>query len=91
MEGREEDPEFALPAPLVRPQSHHAHRGHQHDVVGHRGAELILQVLDRAAAVVDGDKVALALVGVVHLILQKTHVDLWGARLSRIKSKWTRL
>ncbi len=76
MKGREEDPEFAFPASLVRPQSHHAHRGQQHDVVGHCGAELIFQVLHRTAAIVDGNKVTFALVGVVHLILQKTHVDL---------------
>lgn len=62
MEGCEEDPEFALPASLISPQSHHAHRGHQHDVVGHRGAEFILQVLDRTAAIVNGNKVTLALV-----------------------------
>lgn len=62
MEGCEEDPESALPASLVCPQPHHAHRGRQHDIVGHRGAELILQVLDRTAAVVDGDKVTLALI-----------------------------
>lgn len=42
MEGCEEDPKFAFPASLVRPQSHHTHRGHQHDIVGHRGAELVL-------------------------------------------------
>lgn len=62
MEGCEEDPEFALPASLIGPQSHHTHRGRQHDIIGHRGAELILQVLDRTAAVVDGDKVTLALI-----------------------------
>lgn len=77
MESCKENPEFALPASLICPQPHHAHRGGQHDVVGHRGAELILQVLDRTAAVVDGNKVPLALIRVVHLILQKTHVDLW--------------
>lgn len=62
MEGCEEDPEFALSASLISPQSHHPHRGRQHDIVGHRGAELILQVLDRTAAVVDGNKVTLALI-----------------------------
>lgn len=46
MEGREEDPKFALSASFIGPQSHHAHRGRQHDIVGHRGAELIFQVLD---------------------------------------------
>jgi hypothetical protein len=33
-------------------------------------------VLHRAAAVVNGHEVALALVGVVHLVLQETQVDL---------------
>lgn len=78
MERCEEYPEFAPPASLVGPQSHHPHGGHQHDIVGHRGAELILQVLDRAAAIVDGDKVTLALVWIVHLVLQKSYVDLWA-------------
>lgn len=77
MEGCEEDPEFALPASLVCPHSDHTHGGHQHDIVGHRGAELILQVLNRTAAIIDGNKVTLTLIGVVHLVLQKTHVDLW--------------
>lgn len=77
MESCKEDPEFALPATLICPQPHHAHRRHQHDIVGHRGAELILQVLNRTAAVVDGNEVTLALVRVVHLIFQETQVDLW--------------
>lgn len=77
MESCKENPEFALPASLICPQSHHAHRGGQHDIVCHCGAELILQVLNRTAAVIDGNKVPLALIRVVHLILQKTHVDLW--------------
>ena len=76
MEGGEEDPEAALAAPLVGPQPDHAHRVDQHDVVGHRRTELVLQVLHRAAAVIDGHEVALALVGVVHLVLQETQVDL---------------
>lgn len=46
MEGREEDPEFALSASFISPQSHYAHRGRQHDIIGHRGAKLIFQVLD---------------------------------------------
>lgn len=62
MESCEEDPEPALPAALICPQPHHAHRRHKHDIVGNRGAELILQVLHRTAAVVNGDKVTLALV-----------------------------
>lgn len=62
MEGGEEDPEFALPAPLVCPQPDHAHRGPQHDVIGHCGAELVFQVLHRAAAIIDGNKVALAFI-----------------------------
>lgn len=47
--GGEEDAEAALPAGLVRPHADDAQRGDQHDVVGHRGAELALQVLHRAA------------------------------------------
>ena len=87
MESCKENPEFALSASLIRPQPHHAHRGGQHDVIGHCGAELILQVLDRTAAVVDGNKVPLALIRVVHLIFQKTHVDLWVRGLSGINQR----
>lgn len=76
MESCEEDLEFTLPAALVCPHSHHSHRRHQHDIIGHCGAELILQVLNRTAAVIDGYKVPLALIRVVHLVLKKTHVDL---------------
>lgn len=93
MEGCKEDLESALPASLVCPQPHHTHRGRQHDIIGHCGAELVLQVLNRTAAIIDGNKVTLALIRVVHLILQKTHVDLWeDERMSRIKlkcSEWT--
>lgn len=81
MESCEEDPEFALPASLVCPQSHHAHRGHQHDIIGHSGAEFILQVFNGTAAIIDGNKVPFAFIRVVHLILQKAHVDL------RVKSR----
>lgn len=77
MEGREEDPEFALSASFIGPQPHNAHRGRQHDIVGHRGAELIFQVLDWTAAIINGDKVTLALIWVVHLVLKESHVDLW--------------
>lgn len=77
MESCEEDFEPALSAPLVRPQPDHTQGGRQHDVIGHRGAELVLQVLHRTAAIIDGNEVTFALVGVVHLVLQKTHVDLW--------------
>lgn len=76
MEGCKEDFESALPAALVCPQSHHPHRGNQHDIVGHSGAKLILQVLNGTAAVIDANKVTLTLIGVMHLILKKTHVDL---------------
>lgn len=87
MEGREEDPEFALSASFIGPQSHHAYRGCQHDIVGHRGAELIFQVLDWTAAIVNGDKVTLALIWVVHLVLKESHVDLWVQRwIERRKS-----
>lgn len=48
--GGEEDAEAALAARLVRPHPDDAQRGDQHDVVGHRGAELALQVLHRAAS-----------------------------------------
>lgn len=40
--GREEDAEAALAAGLVRPHADDAQRGNQHDVIGHRGAELAL-------------------------------------------------
>ena len=45
--GCEEDAEAALAAGLVRPHADDAQRGDQHDVVGHRGAELTLQVFNR--------------------------------------------
>lgn len=48
MVGREKDPEAAFAAELVRPHADDAQSGNQHDVVGHRGAELALQVLHRA-------------------------------------------
>ena len=47
--GGEKDAEAAPPAGLVRPHADDAQRGDQHDVVGHCGAELALQVLHRAA------------------------------------------
>ena len=46
--GGEEDAEAALAAGLVRPHADDPQRGGQHDVVGHRRAELVLQVLHRA-------------------------------------------
>lgn len=45
--GREKDAEATLAARLIRPHSDDAECGDQHDVVGHRGAELALQVLHR--------------------------------------------
>lgn len=47
MVGREKDAEATLAARLVRPHSDDAECGDQHDVVGHCGAELALQVLNR--------------------------------------------
>ena len=76
--GGEEDAEATPAAALVSPHPDHAQRGHQHYVVGHRGAELVLQVLHGAAAVVHRHKVPLALVGVGHLVVQETQVDLRG-------------
>lgn len=43
--GCEKDAEAAFAAGLVSPHTDDAQRGNQHDVVGHRGAELALQVL----------------------------------------------
>ena len=76
--GGEEDAEATPAAALVGPHPDHAQRGHQHHVVGHRGAELVLQVLHGAAAVVHRHKVPFALVGVGHLVVQETQVDLRG-------------
>ena len=45
--GCEKDAKAALAARLVRPHADDAQRGNQHDVVGHRGAEFIFQVLYR--------------------------------------------
>lgn len=75
-EGGEEHPEPAEPAALVRPHADHPHAGLERDVVGHRAAELGLEVLDRTAPVVDGDEVPLALVGMLHLVIQEPQVDL---------------
>lgn len=81
MKSGEEDPEFALPAALVCPEPHYTHRGHQHHIIGHRGAELVLEVLDRTASIIDRNKVSLALIRVVHLVLKKAHVDLLKSRV----------
>lgn len=69
LERSEEYPEATLAAALVGPHADHAQRGHQHDVIGHRAAELIPQVLHRAAAIVHRHKITLALVGVLHLVV----------------------
>lgn len=45
--GREKDAEATFAARLVCPHSDDAECGDQHDVVGHRGAELALQILHR--------------------------------------------
>ncbi len=45
--GCEKDAEAAFAAGLVRPHADDAQRGNQHDVVGHRGAELALQIFHR--------------------------------------------
>lgn len=45
--GREKDAEATFAARLVCPHADDAQRGNQHDVVGHRGAELALQVFHR--------------------------------------------
>ena len=75
-EGGEEHAEAAEPALLVGPHADHAHAAVQHHVVGHRAAELGLEVLDGATAVVHCHKVLLALVGVLHLVLHEAQVDL---------------
>lgn len=74
--GGEEHAEAAEAALLVRPHPHDPHAVVQHQVVGHRAAELGLQVLDGAAAVIHGDEVLLALVGVLHLVVDEAQVDL---------------
>lgn len=75
-EGGEEDTEATFAAALVSPHADDAYWREQHDIVGHRAAKLILQVLDGAAAVVHRHEVALALVRVLHLVLQEAQVDL---------------
>lgn len=45
--GCEKDAKAALAAELVRPHTDDSECGDQHDVVGHRGAELALQVFYR--------------------------------------------
>lgn len=71
-----EHAEAAEAALFVSPHAHHAHPVVQHDIVSHRAAELSLQVLNGAAAVVHCHKVFLALVRVLHLILQESQVNL---------------
>lgn len=80
LKGREEHLEATVAAALVSPQADHAQTRAQHDVIGHRAAELGLQVLYRAAAVVHGHEVPFALVGVLHLVVQESQVDLQQAR-----------
>lgn len=77
-EGGEEDAEAAFAAALIGPHADDAYWREQHDVIGHRAAELILQVRHWAAAIIHRHKVALALIRVLHLILQKAQVDLQG-------------
>lgn len=69
LEGCEEYTEAALSAPLVGPHANHAQRGHQHDVVGHRAAELIPQVFHRAAAIIHCHEITFTLIGVLHLVV----------------------
>lgn len=45
---REKDAEATFPAGLVCPHTDDAQCGDQHDVVGHSGAELALQIFHRA-------------------------------------------
>lgn len=61
---------------LIGPHSYNPHAIIQHQVIGHRAAELGLEVLDGAAAVVHGHKVLLALVRVFHLVVDESQVDL---------------
>lgn len=81
LEGGEEYPEAAPAAALVGPHPDHPRGGHQHHVVGHRRAELVLQVLHGCTAIVHRHKVTLTLITVLHLIVQETQVDLgWRGR-----------
>lgn len=75
-EGGEEDAEATFAAALVGPQADDAYWREQHDIIGYRATKLIPQVFDWAAAVVHRYKVALALVRVLHLVLQEAQVDL---------------
>lgn len=54
--GCEKDAEAALAAGLVCPHADDAQRWNQHDVVGHRGAELAFQVFHRTEMKQDGEK-----------------------------------
>lgn len=71
MEGCEEHLKPAVPTALVRPHADDPQTCAEHDVVGHRAAELGLQVVHGAAAVVHRHEVPLALVRVLHLIVQE--------------------
>lgn len=74
----EEHAETAESAALVGPHAHNAHAGIQHHVIGHRTAELRFQVLNGAAAIIYGNKVLLALIWVLHLVLEEAKVYLQG-------------
>lgn len=83
----EEHPESAQPAAFVRPHPHHPGARLQHDIVGHRAAKFGLQVFDGTASVVHGHKVSLALVWVLHLVVQKPQINLFwhGKRNKTLK------
>lgn len=89
-EGSEEHPKPAEPAALVRPHSDHAHSGFERDVIGYRAAELGLEVFDGTASVVDGHEVPLALVGVLHLVIQEPQINLRGGGKGNTAAQGTR-
>lgn len=74
--GREEHSEAAQSALFISPHPDDSHAVIEHHVVGHSAAELGFEVFDGAAAIVHSNKVLLALIRMLHLVLHEAQVDL---------------
>lgn len=78
--GSEEHSEPAQSAAFICPHPHHPCPCLQRDIVGYRAAELGLQVFNGTAPIIHSNKVPFAFVGMLHLIVQKSHIDLLEKR-----------
>lgn len=73
------DAEAAFSTGLIRPHADDAQRGNQHDVVGHRGTELALQVFHRTEMRQDETRIHRLLLStmvigcalIIHIIVQR--------------------